>query len=75
MIKKVYAIKEVVGDRYLGKAQRPDNEQLKYTFHYKSVGDSVETFDTVDEAIKAYNEYLEHHAITPFILQEIFVAE
>ena len=75
MVKKVFIIKEVVGNRYLEKAEYPDNKMLKYTFRYKSVGESVETFSTIEEAQNAYAEYLKHHGFTPYILQEIFVEE
>lgn len=73
-MKKVYAIKEVIGDRFLVKAKNSDADfGMKYVFVSKSSSNSIETFGSVEEAKAAYTQFLEHHAFTPFILQEIFI--
>lgn len=75
-MKKVYAIREVVGDRFLEKAKHPDaNFGIKYEFVPKSFTRTIETFDSVEAAEAAYAQYLEHHSFTPFTLQEIFIEE
>lgn len=75
-MKKVYAIKEVVGDRFLEKAKDPDaNFGIKYVFAYKSTSDQVETFDSVETAEAAYAQFLEHNSFTPFILLDVYVKE
>lgn len=73
-MKKVYAIKEIVGDRFLEKVKNPNEKfGIKYQFVSKSFTSSVETFETIEAAEDAYSQYLEHHSFTPFILQEIFI--
>ena len=75
-MKKVYAIKEVVGDRFLEKAKDSDATfGIKYVFVHKSSFTSIETFETIKDAEAAYAQYREHHSFTPFILQEIFIED
>ncbi len=74
-MKQVYAIKEVVGNRYLENAKYPDSKYCKYVFVNKGVGEDVLTFSSLDDAKAAYAQFLEHHAFVPFTFQEIMVNE
>lgn len=75
-MKKVYAIKTVVGDRFLEKAKGHDADfGIKYVFAYKDSTDQVKTFETVEAAKAAYDQFLEHNSFVPFILLDVYVKE